>query len=277
MTHSHIISSGVLFSFAILFFHSHFLLLFFSWCHGTMRHAQVQHAQQRVPCHVFVESQSCTHRYMAQVFEIVLTCCGTDQHERGSRLAALWMISLPFGNWWSAAGISIFSAQSLYVLIVTSTASLGSSNSAISSTWSLQMPFHVRQLLNQATTCWPQFDLCACLTKLNNQATLAAGIGYSQCCLARAQAKLTRKPTWSVPSIVCTHSPVARTFSLRDVQTSRTRMAQGCEKDLLHTHVVDVHLVFSILMFHPPSLLFPDVHVDTTFPAHRLRRALPDP
>ena len=105
MTHSHIISSGVLFSFDILSFHSHFLLLFFSWCHGTMRHAQVQHAQQRVPCHVFVESQSCTHRYMAQVFEIVLTCCGTDQHERGSRLAALWMISPPFGNWWSAAGI----------------------------------------------------------------------------------------------------------------------------------------------------------------------------
>ena len=38
------------------------------WCHGTLRHAQVQHAQQSVPCHVVVVSGLCTHRCMAQEF-----------------------------------------------------------------------------------------------------------------------------------------------------------------------------------------------------------------
>ena len=35
------------------------------WCHGTLRHAQVQHAQQSVPCLVVVVSGLCTHRCMA--------------------------------------------------------------------------------------------------------------------------------------------------------------------------------------------------------------------
>ena len=76
------------FSFFLFFFFSAFFLLFFFIFSGITRHAQVQHAQRRVPCHVFVESQSCMQRGMAQVFEIVLTCCDTDQHERGSDLAA---------------------------------------------------------------------------------------------------------------------------------------------------------------------------------------------
>ena len=38
------------------------------WCSCTVRHVQAQHAQQRVPCYVFVDSQSCTHRCMAQGF-----------------------------------------------------------------------------------------------------------------------------------------------------------------------------------------------------------------
>ena len=61
----------------------------------------------------------------------------------------------------------------------------------------------------------------------------------------------------------CTHSPVARTFSLRDIQTSRTRMAQG----VYSVHVAYLRLAFSTLMFHPPSLLFPHGLFDTTFPS----------
>ena len=60
-----------------------------------------------------------------------------------------------------------------------------------------------------------------------------------------------------------THSPVARTFSLRDVQTSRTRMAQG----VCSVHVAYLRLAFSTLMFHPSALLFPHGHFDTTFPS----------
>ena len=45
------------------------------------------------------------------------------------------------------------------------------------------------------------------------------------------------------------------------------RMAQGREKGLLHAHLVDLYLAFSILMFHPPSLLFLHGHFDTTFPS----------
>ena len=63
---------------------------------GTL--AQVQRAQQRVPCYVFVGSRSCMYCCMAQVFETVLTCCGTAQHERGSCVAASWMSPPPFGN-----------------------------------------------------------------------------------------------------------------------------------------------------------------------------------
>ena len=43
------------------------------------------------------------HRFMAQVFEIVLTCCGTDQHEGGSCVAAPWMSSPPLGSFGTAS------------------------------------------------------------------------------------------------------------------------------------------------------------------------------
>ena len=65
----------------------------------------------------------------------------------------------------------------------------------------------------------------------------------------------------------CTHTP-CRThiffalFSLRDIQ-KRTRMAQG----VCSAHVISLHLALSILMFHPPSLLFPHGHFDTSFPS----------
>ena len=67
---------------------------------------------------------------------------------------------------------------------------------------------------------------------------------------------------YSVCVGVCTRTLVARTFSLRDVQTSRTRMAQG----VCSVHVAYLHLAFSVLMFHAPSL-FPHGHFDTTFPS----------
>ena len=58
------------------------------------------------------------------------------------------------------------------------------------------------------------------------------------------------------------HAHFLCTFSLRDVQTSRARLAQ----DVCSAHVMSLHLVLSILMFHPP-LLFPHGHFDTTFPS----------
>ena len=58
------------------------------------------------------------------------------------------------------------------------------------------------------------------------------------------------------------HAQFSDTLSLRGVQTSRTRMAQG----VCSAHVTSLHLTLSILMFHPPSLLFPDRHFETTFP-----------
>ena len=59
------------------------------------------------------------------------------------------------------------------------------------------------------------------------------------------------------------HAHFLCTFSLRDVQTSRTRMAEGA----CSVCVISLHLALSILMFHPPSLLFPHGHFDTTFPS----------
>ena len=56
---------------------------------------------------------------------------------------------------------------------------------------------------------------------------------------------------------------------------AHSRMAQCHEKGLLHAHVVDLHLAFSILMFHPPSLLFPDGHFETTFPTSTSTTFLP--
>ena len=60
---------------------------------------------------------------------------------------------------------------------------------------------------------------------------------------------------------------VARTFFwhffLRGVQTSRTRMAQG----VCSAHVMFLRLALSVFVFHPPSLLFPHGHFDTSFPS----------
>ena len=61
----------------------------------------------------------------------------------------------------------------------------------------------------------------------------------------------------------CTHTPCRTTVSLRGVQTSRTRVAQR----FCSAHVTSLHLTLSILMFHPPSLLFPQCHFETTFPS----------
>ena len=68
------------------------------------------------------------------------------------------------------------------------------------------------------------------------------------------------------------HAHFSDTVSLRDVQTSRTRMAQG----VCSAHVIPLHLTFSILMFHPPSLLFPDGHFETTFPTSTSSISLPN-
>ena len=46
-------------------------------------------------------------------------------------------------------------------------------------------------------------------------------------------------------------------------------------KGLLHAHVAHLHLAFSILMCHPPSLLFPDGHFETTFPTLTSTTSLP--
>ena len=79
---------------------------------------------------------------------------------------------------------------------------------------------------------------------------------------------VARTKTLHLDSPPCTHTSVSHahffdTVSLRDVQTSRTRMAQG----VCSVYVISLHLAFSILMFHPPSLLFPHGHFDTTFPS----------
>ena len=79
-----------------------------------------------------------------------------------------------------------------------------------------------------------------------------------------------------IPSTLYTHSVshahCSDTFSLRGVQISITRMAQGgCG-----AHVISLHLTLSILMFHPPSLLFPDGHFETTFPTLTSAPSLPN-
>ena len=68
------------------------------------------------------------------------------------------------------------------------------------------------------------------------------------------------------------HAHFPDTFSLRGVHTSRTRMAQG----VCSAHVISLHLTLSILMFHPPSLLFPDGHLETTFPTLASAPSLPN-
>ena len=67
------------------------------------------------------------------------------------------------------------------------------------------------------------------------------------------------------------HAHFLCTFSLRDVQT-RTRMAQG----VCSAHVISLHLTLSTLMFHPPSLLFPHGHFETTFPTSTSSTSLPN-
>ena len=57
------------------------------------------------------------------------------------------------------------------------------------------------------------------------------------------------------------HARFSGTFSLRGVLSSRTRTAQG----VCSAHVVSFHSTFSLVMFHPPSLLFPHGHFDTSF------------
>ena len=79
------------------------------------------------------------------------------------------------------------------------------------------------------------------------------------------------------PTLVYTHSVshahfFSDTFSLRGVQTSRTRVAQG----VCSSHVTSPHLTFSFVMFHPPSLLFPHGHLDTSYlPAPSLPELFP--
>ena len=49
-------------------------------------------------------------------------------------------------------------------------------------------------------------------------------------------------------------------------------MAQG----VCSAHVISLHLTLSILMFHPPSLLFPHGHFETTFPTLTSAPSLPN-
>ena len=77
----------------------------------------------------------------------------------------------------------------------------------------------------------------------------------------------TRSPkVWRQRLKSCTHTSVSHghfsyTFSLRGVQTSRARMAQG----VCSAHVTSLHLTFSLVMFHPPSVQSPHGHLDTSF------------
>ena len=88
----------------------------------------------------------------------------------------------------------------------------------------------------------------------------------SQTCNTGKRWRLHRSTSHPTVRTLYTHSVSHAyflcTFSLRDVQT-RTGMAQG----VCSAHVVSLHLTFCIIMFHPPSLLFPHGHFDTSFPS----------
>ena len=63
---------------------------------------------------------------------------------------------------------------------------------------------------------------------------------------------------FTVAQFVCAHPHTSSCVS-------HTRMAQvSVKRCLLHAHVVDLNLTLSILMFHPPSLLFLHGHFETT-------------
>ena len=80
-----------------------------------------------------------------------------------------------------------------------------------------------------------------------------------------------------VDAWTCKHTPwrthiFSDTVSSRGVRTSRTRMAQR----VFSAPVISLHLTFSILMFHPPSLLFPHGHFETTFQTSTSSTSLPN-
>ena len=70
------------------------------------------------------------------------------------------------------------------------------------------------------------------------------------------------------------HAHFSDTFSLRGVQTSRTRGAQRCLQCACQT---SPSRPLHFLTFHPPSLLFPHGHSDTSFPSALPCRTVPDP
>ena len=75
----------------------------------------------------------------------------------------------------------------------------------------------------------------------------------------------TRSGSYCVCDGGCTQTPCRTHIFLTHfpcvAQTSRTRTAQG----VCSAHVISPHLTFSLLMFHPPSLLFPHGHLDISF------------
>ena len=71
-----------------------------------------------------------------------------------------------------------------------------------------------------------------------------------------------RSPKTDMSTHSLSHAHFLCTFFLCDVQT-RTRMAQG----VCSVYVTSLHLALPILMFHPPFLLLPHGHFDTTFPS----------
>ena len=66
--------------------------------------------------------------------------------------------------------------------------------------------------------------------------------------------------TWPLVSLVCVqYSQVFYPCILS--MCEHTRMAQG----VCSAHAISPHLNFSLLVFHPPSSLFPHGHLDTSF------------
>ena len=76
---------------------------------------------------------------------------------------------------------------------------------------------------------------------------------------------------WSV----CTHPPCRAHISLTHFHcvTYRHRVHAWLKVFAVR---MSLHLTLSILMFHPPSLLFPDGHFETTFPTSTSSTSLPN-